>query len=170
MASLNGCNQLLTDPNSYLLSSGYPERTSNPGGLECTYTISLPGDRRILLQWEYFSLGTSCTSGRVEVRHPGFHDDVIKREHFLCYWPFVRGIHRSPVGSPHKGQWHGALIFSLICAWTNGWENNRDGGDLRRYGAHWYITIMHLASWLHLAFQDCCTDMILSTVSWPSKP
>ena len=32
------------------------------------------------------------------------HDDVIKRKHFLRYWPFVRGIHRSPVNSPHKGQ------------------------------------------------------------------
>ena len=38
-------------------------------------------------------------------------------ETFSRYWPFVRGIHRSPVHSPHKGQWRGALIFSLICAW-----------------------------------------------------
>ena len=45
------------------------------------------------------------------------HDDVIKCKHFPCYWPFVRAIHRSPVDSPHKGQWHGALMFSLICAW-----------------------------------------------------
>ena len=44
------------------------------------------------------------------------HDDVIKWKHFPCYWPFVRGIHRSPVNSPHKGQWRGALMFSLICA------------------------------------------------------
>ena len=26
------------------------------------------------------------------------------------------GIHRSPVNSPHKGQWRRALIFSLSCA------------------------------------------------------
>ena len=44
------------------------------------------------------------------------HDDVIKWKHFPRYWPFVRGIHRSPVNSPHKGQWRGALIFSLIAA------------------------------------------------------
>ena len=37
-------------------------------------------------------------------------------ETFPRYWPFVRGIHRSPVNSPHKGQWRGALVFSLICA------------------------------------------------------
>ena len=56
------------------------------------------------------------------------HDDVIKWRHFPCYWSFVRGIHRSPVNCPHKGQWGGALMFSLICAWINGWVNNGDGG------------------------------------------
>ena len=44
------------------------------------------------------------------------HDDVIKWKHFPCHWPFVRGISRSPVNSPHKGQWRGDLMFSLICA------------------------------------------------------
>ena len=48
------------------------------------------------------------------------HNDVIKWKHFSRYWPYVRGIHRSPVNSPHKGQWRGALMFSLICAWVNG--------------------------------------------------
>ena len=33
------------------------------------------------------------------------HDDVIKWKHFPRNWPFVRGIHRGPVNSPHKGQW-----------------------------------------------------------------
>ena len=42
--------------------------------------------------------------------------DVIKWKHFPRYWPFVRGIHRSPVNSPLKGQWRGGLMFSLICA------------------------------------------------------
>ena len=60
------------------------------------------------------------------------HDDVIKWKHFTRYWPFVRGIHRSPVNSPHKGHWRGALMFSLICAWINGSVNNREAGDLRR--------------------------------------
>ena len=40
-------------------------------------------------------------------------DDVIKWKHFPRYWPFVSGIHRSPVDSPHKGQWRGALMFFL---------------------------------------------------------
>ena len=31
---------------------------------------------------------------------------------------------------PHKGQWRGALMSSLICVWINGWENKRKAGDL----------------------------------------
>ena len=72
----------------------------------------------------------------------GSHEDVIKWKHFLHYRPFVRGIHRSPVNSPHKGQWRGGLTFSLICTWRNDWVNNRDAGDLRRYRAHYDVTIM----------------------------
>ena len=72
------------------------------------------------------------------------HDDVIKWKHFPRYWPFVRGIHRSPVNSPHKGQWRGALMFSLICVWINGWENNREADDLRRYRTHYDVIVMLL--------------------------
>ena len=61
-------------------------------------------------------------------RYWTIHDDIIKWKYFPCYWPSVRGIHLSLVDSPHKGQWHRALMFSLICAWTNSWANNRDAG------------------------------------------
>ena len=70
------------------------------------------------------------------------HDDVIKWKHFPRYWPFVRGIHRWPVNSPNKGQWCGALMFSSICAWINGWVNNREAGDLRRHRAHCDVPVM----------------------------
>ena len=70
------------------------------------------------------------------------HDDVIKWKHFPRYWPFVRGIHRSPVNSPHKGQWRGALVFSMICARINGWVNTGEAGDLRRYPAHYDVIVM----------------------------
>ena len=65
------------------------------------------------------------------------HEDVIKWKHFLRYWPFVRGIRRSPVNSPHKGQWRGALMLSLTCDWINGWLNNREADDLRHHRAHY---------------------------------
>ena len=70
------------------------------------------------------------------------HDDVMKWKHFPRYWPFVRDIHRSPVNSPHKRQWCGALVFLSSAPWINGWVNDREAGDLRRYRAHYDITIM----------------------------
>ena len=41
-------------------------------------------------------------------------DGVIKWKHFPRYWPFVKGIYWSPVDSPHKGQWCGALMFCSV--------------------------------------------------------
>ena len=71
------------------------------------------------------------------------HDDVIKWKHFPHNWTFVRGIHRSPVNSPHKGQWCGALVFSLTCTWTNSWVNNREAGDLRCHHARYDVSVIH---------------------------
>ena len=82
-----------------------------------------------------------CTH-KLSVDSISYHDDVIKWKHFPCYWPFVRGIHRSPVNSPHKGQWRVALMLSLICAWINGWVNNREAGNLRRHHAHYGVIVM----------------------------
>ena len=74
-----------------------------------------------------------------------WHDDVIKWKHFPRNWPFVRGIHRSPLNSPHKGKWRGALMFSLICPRINGWVNNGDeAGDLRRHRAHYDVIVMNV--------------------------
>ena len=70
------------------------------------------------------------------------HDDVIKWKHFPRYWPFVRGIHRSPVNSSHKDQWRGALMFSLIYAWIIGWVNNGEAGGLRRHRVHYNVIVM----------------------------
>ena len=74
------------------------------------------------------------------------HDDVIKLALFPRYWPFVRGIHRSPVNSPHKCQWRTALVFSLICAWINAWVNHRGTGDLGRHRTHYDVIVMESAA------------------------
>ena len=81
------------------------------------------------------------------------HDDVIKWKHFPRYWPFVWGIHRSPVNSPHKGQWRGALMFTLICARINCWVNNREAGDLRR-NRHRNACV-HFSKYFPLLGQHC---------------
>ena len=82
------------------------------------------------------------TRSVLELLTPSLHDDAIKWKPFTRYWPFVRGIHRSPVNSPHIGQWRGALMFSLICARINGWVNNGVAGDLRRHRTHHDVTVM----------------------------
>ena len=69
------------------------------------------------------------------------HDDVIKWKHFLRYWPFVRGIHRSPVNSPHKGQWRRALMFSYLRLNKRLNKQSRRC-DLRRHQAHYEVTVM----------------------------
>ena len=39
-------------------------------------------------------------------------------------------------------RWHGALMFSLIYAWTHDWVNNRDTFDVRRHHAHDDVSVM----------------------------
>ena len=80
--------------------------------------------------------------GMVYVSGSHCHDDVIKWKHFPRYCPFVRGIHRSTVNSPHKGQWRGALMFSLIYAWISDWVNNREAGDLRCHHGHYDVMVI----------------------------
>ena len=63
-------------------------------------------------------------------------------ETFFALLAICAGIHRSPVNFPHKGQWREALMFSLICAWINGWVNNRGADDLRRHRAYYDIIVM----------------------------
>ena len=72
----------------------------------------------------------------------GIHDDIIKWKHFPRYRPSVRGIHRSPVNSLHKGQWRRTLMFSLICTWINDWVNNGQAGDFRCSRTHYDVTVM----------------------------
>ena len=73
--------------------------------------------------------------------------DVIKWKLFPRYWPFMWGIHRSRGNSSHKGQWRGALMFSLICAWASGWANNRNAGDLGRHCPHYDVTVIQCPDW-----------------------
>ena len=90
-------------------------------------------------------------------------DDVIKRKHFPRYWPFVRVFCPSPVISPHRGQWRGALLFSLIWAFTNSWVNNRDAGDLKRHGANYDVIVIGV-SIVNYVTPDHCNSHIQSHI------
>ena len=63
--------------------------------------------------------------------------DTSANGNFFRVTGLLRGVHRSVLNSPRKGQWGGALMFSFISAWTNGWVNSRDAEDLRRRRAHY---------------------------------
>ena len=98
-----------------------PENTHLSINITTCSTPDVYGLLRLVLLWMYYQFSwiyAMMTSSN---------------GNFPRYWPFVRGIHRSPVNSPHKGQWRGALMFSLICALINGRVNNREAGDLRRH-------------------------------------
>ena len=104
--------------------------------LPTTTTFLILGKHRCFITLTSHEPPTRCLAG---------HDDVIKWKHFPRYWPFVRGIHRSPVNSPHKGQWRGALMFSVICVWINHWVTNREAGNLNRHHAHYDVTVVNWA-------------------------
>ena len=99
------------------------------------------------------------------------HDGVIKWKHFPRYWHFVRGIHRSSVDSPHKGQWRGALMLSLISAWTITWANNRDAGDLRYLLYFVFVSLSHENLYYRMLFYKATlsTIWILSTPTLKRK-
>ena len=102
----------------------------------------------VIIAWARFQqshcyVNPNCTwsASRLYNTRSG-HDDVITWKHFPRYWPFGRGIHWSPVHSPHKGQWRGALMFPLICARRNQCANNREAGDFRRHRALYDVIVM----------------------------
>ena len=82
------------------------------------------------------------------------HDDVTGH---LC------GEFTGPRWSPRTKASDAELwCFFFICAWINGWVNNREAGDLRRHRAHYDVIIMEI-------FDPCYSDVhcpvkFLSTV------
>ena len=63
-------------------------------------------------------------------------------ETFFAWLALCAGNSPVPVNSPHKGQWRGALMFSLIYVWINDWVNSREAGELRRHRGHYDVIVM----------------------------
>ena len=87
----------------------------------------------------------SCNSKRCQ------HDQCYPRYPFLVYMMTssngnifrVRGLLCGEFTGPRwQSQWRRALMFPLICVWINGWVNNREAGDLRRYRGHYDVIVM----------------------------
>ena len=49
------------------------------------------------------------------------------------------------------------VVFSLICAWTNGWVNNRDAGDFKHHRAHYDVTVM-MCNWTAFGVGTCSSS------------
>ena len=75
-------------------------------------------------------------------------DELIKWKHFPRYWPFVRGIHRSLVNSPHKGQWRRAFIFFYL----------RLNKGLSKQSRGWWFETPSCSLWRH------CDESLLSGI------
>ena len=94
-------------------------------------------------------VGNNCDQAQLrsikmaDARYNQFRKSLIVLTKHLVRHPYCTRID-SPVNSPDKGQWRGALIFSLVCAWINGWVNNREACDLRRNRAHYDVTVMNV--------------------------
>ena len=90
---------------------------------------------------------TSCRRHWLFVRSPvdSPHKGPVRREKFLCH-NAIRNFypHSSLPALPRHTWWRHqmALMFSLICAWTHGWVNTREAGDLRHHRAHYDVTVM----------------------------
>ena len=87
----------------------------------------------------------ACSLASNEARMPlaaNTHNGVIKWKHFPHYWPFVQGIHQSPVNFPHKVQRHGISMFLWSALWINGWINNHEAGELGCHCPHYDVIIM----------------------------
>ena len=89
-------------------------------------------------------------------------------ETFSALLALCAGNSLGPVNSPHKGQWRGALMFSLICARINDWVNNREAGDPSRYRGHYDVIVMKYWVPVGFIFWYLCLKCVV--VAWRITP
>ena len=62
-----------------------------------------------------------------------------------------------------------AELWCLICAWINGWVNNGEAGDLRRYRTHDDVIVMvHIVSITKIAITTLHDFLITEQLRWKS--
>ena len=86
----------------------------NWNGMKTRYSEDIPIKHLVKLYSRHMDYVSYC-SYFLKFKFVGKHNDIIKWKRFPRYWPFVQGIHQSPVNSPRKGQWCRALMFSFLC-------------------------------------------------------
>ena len=109
-----------------------------PGRTQRFVVVSCPLIKLILFKATLAPLAQSwyCL-GATDTMMTSSNGNIFRVTGHLC------GEFTGPRWIPHiKGQWRGALMFTLICVRINGCVNNREAGDLRRYYAHYGVTVM----------------------------
>ena len=124
----------------------------------CNYLSMLVLNSNYVSKRGSSALLTSTQNTRCENRSLKHLDCILPTSFVLLPWwrqqmeTFSALLAICAENSPHKGQWRGALMFSLICVLINGWVNNRQAGDLRRYRAHYDASVMAMfyaeSSWI----------------------
>ena len=89
-----------------------------------------------------------------------YHDDVIKWKHFPHYWPFVRGIHWSPVNTLHKKKQVTQdcdVLFDL-----------RLNKPLRKQSWDWWFEMPSCSLWHHCNVFDMSWKFLIKDYSHTS--
>ena len=99
-------------------------------------------------RWTTFTKGQKCRNRLYGLMFGSWSDNMMASSNgnIFCVTGLSCGEFTGQRWIPlTKGQWRGVLMFSLICAWTKGWVNNLDAGDLSRHRAHYDVTVMTLS-------------------------
>ena len=102
-------------------------------------------------QWTIFGLGNVLSSVRCQAVTSTTADFLMMTSAngniFRVTGPLCGEFTGHPWISITKASDAELLMFFMICAWLNGWVNNREAGDLRRHRAHYdAIVICQLSS------------------------
>ena len=91
-----------------------------------------------LREWKVSSQTRCLDPVSIFIMKTSSNGNIFRVSGRLC-GKFTTGLR---VNSPHKVQWRGALMFSLICTWINAGVNDREAGDSRCYRSHYDVTVM----------------------------
>ena len=120
-------------------------------------TVQLPNSGRTIFfvdetnRWRQYTNGINTTRGNI------WHNRAARRCKKLSFSSdCIPWCHHMETFSTLLGIYAGTLMFSLICAWMNGWVNNREAGDLKRHRAHYYVIVMIYPVSIKLYFNTGC--------------
>ena len=113
--------------------------------------------------------GHTTLTANVHFFQSYFHDNVIKWKHFRVPCHLCREFagHRWIPRTKASDAW--LWLFFFICAWMNGWVNNREAVDLRRHRTHYDVAIMWPSMTMVSRYQGTVAHIVLSNGLFKSR-